>query len=109
MVCLGLFFVYTHEVQEISSAAARASVAGLNQAERDTLARQYVTDAIGNSALFQAADVTVSTGTSGTPASYYAVTVAYDLKDTPIPVLARFASLQLTSISHTATIQFGNY
>jgi Flp pilus assembly protein TadG len=109
MVCLGLYFVYTHELQEISSSAARASVAGLNEAERDSLAKQFVSDAIANSALFQAADLTVSTGTSGTPATYYEVTLAYNLKDTPIPMLGNFASLQIANISHTATIQFGNY
>jgi hypothetical protein len=84
-------------------------VAGLNEAERDTLAKQFVSTAITNSTLFQASDLTVSTGTSGTPATYYAVTLAYNLKDTPIPMLANFASVPLGNISHTATIQFGNY
>jgi Flp pilus assembly protein TadG len=101
--------VYTHELQEISSSAARASVAGLNETERDSLARQFVATAISNSTLFQAEDLTVSTGTSGTPATDYEVTLAYNLKDTPIPMLANFVSLQLGNISHTATIQFGNY
>ncbi len=109
MVCFGLYCVYTHELQEISSSAARASVAGLNETERDSLARQFVATAISNSTLFQAEDLTVSTGTSGTPATDYEVTLAYNLKDTPIPMLANFVSLQLGNISHTATIQFGNY
>jgi Flp pilus assembly protein TadG len=109
MICFGLYFVYLHELQELSSSAARASVAGLNEAERDTLAKQYITDAVTNSTLLNAMDLSVSTSTSGMPATYYAVTLAYDLKDTPIPLLSKFVSLQLPNISRTATIQFGNY
>jgi Flp pilus assembly protein TadG len=109
MVCFGLYFVYMHELQELSSSAARASVAGLNEAERDSLAKQYVADAVTNSTLLNSPDLVVSTSTSGTPATYYAVTLSYNLKDTPIPVLSKFVSLQLPNISRTATIQFGNY
>ena len=68
-----------HELQEISSSAARASVAGLNEVERDSIAKKYVANAIANSALFQAVDMTVTTGTSGNPAVYYEVTLAYSL------------------------------
>ena len=109
MVCLGLYFVYMHELQELSSSAARASVAGLNQTERDSLAKQYVADALINSPLLTANDLTVATSTSGTPATYYAVTLNYDLKDTPIPMISQMISLQLANIQRTSTIQFGNY
>ena len=83
MICFGLYLVYLHELQEIASSAARASVAGLNQAERDTLAKQFVTSAVTNSSLLSLADLTVTTSTSGTPATFYAVTLDYQLKDTP--------------------------
>lgn len=109
MVCFGLYFVYLHELQELASSAARASVAGLSATERDQIARQFVNSATAGSSILNAADLTVSTSTSGTPAVNYVVTLQYSLKDTPIPLLARFVSLPVGSISRTSTVQFGDY
>jgi Flp pilus assembly protein TadG len=107
LICFGFYFVFMHELQELASSAARASVAGLSDAERDTLARQFVATAIADSAMLNAADVTVSTSSAGTPATLYEVTVDYTLKDTPIPMLAGLISLQLSDISRTSTVKFG--
>lgn len=109
MMCFGFYYTYLHELQELASSAARASVAGLSQSERDTLARQYVTNAIANSSLLSSSDLTVTTATSGTPAIFYAVTLAYNMKDTPLPLMAGFVHLNASSISRTSTVQFGYY
>ena len=107
MICFGFYFLYLHEVQELTASAARASVAGLSATERDTLARQYVATALANSNLLSAPDLTVATATSGTPATLYAVTITYNLKDTPVPLLAKFASVSLGNITRTSTVAFG--
>jgi Flp pilus assembly protein TadG len=109
MVCLGLYFVYLHELQELASSAARASVAGLSATERNTLAQQYIASALANSPLLLAADLTVTTSTSGSPATLYAVTLTYTLKDSPIPPLAALINLNDAQISRTSTIEFGDY
>jgi Flp pilus assembly protein TadG len=109
MMCFGFYYTYLHELQELASSAARASVAGLNEAERDTLAKAYVANAVVNSELLSASDLTVSTGTSGTPAAFYEVTLAYNMKDTPLPLMAGFVHLNAANISRTSTIQFGYY
>jgi Flp pilus assembly protein TadG len=109
MICLGTYLIFFHEVEELSSSAARSSVAGLSEAERDSLAKAFVANAIANSAILNAADLTVSTTTSGSPAQDYSVTVSYSLQDTPIPMLAKLVSLQFSDISTTSTIQFGGY
>jgi Flp pilus assembly protein TadG len=109
MVCFGAYLVYLHELQELASSAARASIAGLNEAERDSLAKQFVSSAISNSVLLRAADLTVTTATSGSPPVYYAVTLAYSLNDTPIPLLAGFVNFNAAAITRTSTVQFGNY
>ena len=109
MMCFGFYYTYLHELQELASSAARASVAGLSQSERDTLARQYVTNAIANSSLLSSSDLTVTTATSGTPAIFYAVTLAYNMKDTPLPLMAGFVHLNASNISRTSTVQFGYY
>jgi len=109
MICLGTFLIFTHEVQELSSSAARSSVAGLSEAERDELAHAFIAASLANSAILNPADVTVQTATSGSPPTDYSVTVNYNLKDTPIPFLAQLISLQFNNISTTSTIQFGGY
>ena len=109
LICFGLYFVYLHELQELASASARASVAGLSQTDRNTLANQFITTAVANSALLQTSDLTVTTATSGTPAIYYAVTLSYNLKDTSIPLFAGLVPQRYSAISRTATVQFGGY
>lgn len=105
----GIYLIFIHEVQEIASSAARSSVAGLNEAERNTLAEQYVSTAVANSMLLNPADLTVQTATSGNPPVDYSVTITYDLKDTAVPMLAQFISVPVSNITRTSTIEFGGY
>ncbi len=107
MLCFGFYFLYLHEVQELAASAARASVSGLSETERDSLARQFVSTALANSTLLNPPDLTVATASSGTPATLYAVTITYNLKDTPVPMLASLVSLSLNTMSRTSTIAFG--
>ncbi len=109
MMCFGLYFTYIHEVEELAGAGARASIAGLNPAERNTLAQQYVADATANSSFLRQTDLTVTTATTGTPATFYSVTIAYNLRDTPIPMLASLLAIPATNITRTCTVQFGGY
>jgi Flp pilus assembly protein TadG len=109
MLAMGIYLMFVHEVQELASSTARSSVAGLNEAERNSLAQQFVANAVANSALLNAADVSLQTTTSGTPATNYAVTISYTLKDTPIPMLASLIAVPLNNISRTSTIEFGGY
>lgn len=109
MLTFGLYFMYLHELQELASSAARASVSGLTQAERNSLAVQFVNQSVSESNILNASDLSVGTTTSGTPATNYSVTVSYDLKDTPIPMLAQMLSIQFGGITRTSTIEFGGY
>ena len=109
MICFGFYLTFLHELQELSSAAARSSVAGLSEAERDSLAQQFVTNAIARSSILNATDLTVTTATSGTPADNYSVTVSYSLAHTPVPMLASLIAIKLPNISRTSTVVFGGY
>jgi Flp pilus assembly protein TadG len=109
MIAFGTYLVFLHQLQELSSSAARSSVAGLSQAERDTIAQAFVANAVAQSAILNPSDLTVTTATTGTPASNYTVTVSYTLKDTPIPMLSKLISVPLNNISRTSTIEFGGY
>ncbi len=109
MIAFGLYFMYLHELQELASSAARASVSGLTQTERNSLAVQFVNQSVSESAILNSSDISVATTTSGTPATNYSVTVSYNLKDTPIPMLAQIVSIQFAGITRTSTIEFGGY
>ncbi len=106
---MGAYLMFVHEVQELASSAARSSVAGLNPAERDSIAQQFVANAVSNSALLNSADLTVQTATTGSPADNYSVTISYALKDTPIPMLSTMIAIPLNNISRTSTVEFGGY
>jgi Flp pilus assembly protein TadG len=109
VMIFGLYMALLHEVQELASSAARASVAGLTQTERNTLATNFINNFVASSGLLVPADVTVATTTTGTPPTSYRVSVTYNLKDTPIPALGSLVSLTSTSIQRTAIVQFGGY
>jgi Flp pilus assembly protein TadG len=109
MICFGVYLTFLHELQELSSSAARSSVAGLSEAERNSLAQQFVTNFVAQSAILNPNDITVQTAISGSPAMDYSVTVSYNLQNTPIPMLARLISVPVSNISRTSTIEFGGY
>ncbi len=109
MMLFGFYLTLLHEVQELASSGARASVGGVTQAERSQLANQFIYSFIGNSGLLVASDLTVTTVTIGSPPTSYQVSVSYNLKDTPIPALGRLVNIPNNTIERTATVQFGGY
>jgi Flp pilus assembly protein TadG len=106
MIMFGLYLTLQHEVQELASSGARASVGGVTQTERNSLANQFIYNFVASSGLIIASDLSVTTQTTG---SSYQVSVAYNLKDTPIPFLGRLINVNNGTIQRTATVQFGNY
>jgi Flp pilus assembly protein TadG len=109
MMLFGLYLTLLHEVQELASSGARASVAGVTQAERSQLANQFIYNFIANSGLLISSDLTVTTATIGSPPTEFQVSVSYNLKDTPLPLLGRLVNVPNNTIQRTATVQFGGY
>ena len=109
MIAMGFYLMLLHEVQELASSAARSSVAGLNEAERNTLAQAFVANYLAASALLVATDVNVRTTTTGTPPQNYAVSISYNLNDTPIPFLSGIVGINFSTINSTAIVEFGGY
>ncbi len=109
MMLFGLYLTLLHEVQELASSGARASVAGVTPAERNALAQSFISTFVANSGLIIPADLTVQTATIGTPPTSYQVSVTYNLKDTPIPYLGSLINLQDNIIQRTAIVQLGGF
>jgi Flp pilus assembly protein TadG len=98
-----------HGMQQLASEAARSAVAGLNDSERDGLARTYVTSQVGTYAFMNPSALTVSTSTSD-PTLSFTVTTSYDLSTSPLcSFFLRFLPLPSTVVTRSATIREGGF
>ena len=81
IVIYGNWFMTAHSLQQAANDAARASVAGLDTAERRALVEQSITASRAAFPAPAAQAIGVGTGESG---GYYTVTLSYDLVNAPI-------------------------
>lgn len=109
IVVFGSYLATVHGVQQLAAEAARSSVAGLNDGERQSLATQYVAANASAYPLIAASHVVVSAGTSGTAERVFVVTVDYDASDMFIFALPRFVPSPPSRIVRQAAIPFGGY
>jgi Flp pilus assembly protein TadG len=78
-ICVfGSYLTMVHGVQQLAAEAARTSVAGLSDTERNSLATGYVTTNVTSYPLLDANKVTVNAAPSVSAANTYVVTVRYD-------------------------------
>jgi Flp pilus assembly protein TadG len=102
------FGVY-HGVQQLAAEAARASVAGLDDAERERLARDFVTRSIGSYAFLEPNKLTVRTTALGAPAPSFEVAIAYDYSDSIFNRLSSIVALPMPVVERRAVVQRGGY
>ena len=102
------FGVY-HGVQQLASEAARASVAGLDDAERERLARDFITRSIGSYAFLEPNKLTVRTSALGAPSPSFEVTVVYDYSDSIFNRLSSIVALPMPIVERRAVVQRGGY
>jgi Flp pilus assembly protein TadG len=76
MINYGLLFMAAHTLQEAANEGARASLAGLSDTERQTLANAAVQQSVGAANVVNPALVTVAYATSN---GFYTVTVSYNI------------------------------
>lgn len=98
-----------HGVQQIASEAARASVGGVDDAEREQIARAFVSANAGSYAFIDPAKLRVSTFQSGPPQLTFEVAVAYDMTDTLFQNLATLVALPPPLVERRAVVQRGGY
>jgi Flp pilus assembly protein TadG len=98
-----------HGLQQLASESARAALAGLDQSERDGLAKSYVSTEVGTYAFINPSALTVSTATSDATLSF-TVTTSYDLSSSPLyPFFERFVPLSNSIVTRSATIRQGGF
>ena len=98
-----------HGLQQLASESARAALAGLDQSERDNLAKSYVSSEVVTYAFIDPSALTVSTATSDQTLSF-TVTASYDLSSSPLyPFFIRFIPMPTSVVSRSATIREGGF
>ncbi len=105
----GYVFGIYHSVQQMASEAARSSVAGLSDAERAQIARDYVTANAASYAFIDPAKVRVRTSQAGPQQQSFEVAVSYDMSGSVYDNLSRLAALPQPLIERRAVVQRGGY
>ena len=100
----GLYFGAVHAVQQIAAEAARASVAGITNAEREDLARTKAAQDVAANPLLDPTAMTVAVVQS---AGSIRVTITYDCSRLPIWGLARLLPTPSSTIRRVGVIDSG--
>lgn len=109
IIGFGYIFGVYHGIQQIASEAARSSVAGLNDAEREQIARDFVAAHAASYAFIDAAKLRVTTSHGGPPQQSFEVAIAYDMSGSLYDRLSALVPLPQPTIERRAVIQRGGY
>lgn len=102
----GNYFWLSHSVQQVANDAARAAVAGIDPAERKTLATTSLAEQIGDYAHLEAAAASVQIEDA---ANRVTVTISYDASSSPFWAFAELVPMPSTLIQRQATVRLGGY
>lgn len=108
IVVFGSYLTMVHDVQQLAAEAARSSVAGLTNSERNSLATTYVSTNAPTYPLLTPAKLTVNAAPSANDANVYVVTVNYDATGSLIYSLP-FVPTPSTKIVRSAAIPYGGF
>ncbi len=108
LVVYGLYFSTLHAVQQLAAEAARASVAGLSETERRSIATRYVQDNAPGYALIAPAKVTVNAATTA-DSDVFEVAVTYDSSDEPFRAFGGLVPMPEPRIVRAARVRRGGF
>ena len=106
MLAYGIYFGAIHSLQQLAADAARASISGLNEAERENLARQFLDENANAYAFIDREKLTLDVydNASGTQ---FVVSLRYDASHLPIWGLLEGLPLPGKILSRRSTIRVG--
>ncbi|WP_029059048.1 TadE/TadG family type IV pilus assembly protein [Stappia stellulata] len=109
ILAYGIYFGATHSLAQLAADAARASVAGLSDAERQRIVAAHIASASGDYAMIDASKVVVEAGPMPGLGEHFRVVVRYDATDLPIWQLEPFLPLPGKTIERSAVVMRGGY
>lgn len=109
LMAYGLYFSVANSVQQLAADAARASVGGLDDAERVNIARAHVASSGGSYPLLNLNRITVSAQPLAADPAQFQVRIAFDSGELPIWVFSGLIPLPNKTIERTAIISRGGF
>lgn len=107
ILAYGVYFGAAHSAQQLAADAARASVAGLNTRERESLVASYVEKNAAEYPLISPGLIRATAEPSSTNPGDLIVVISYNATDLPIWGLSSFVPLPSQTINRTAVIRRG--
>jgi len=106
MLAYGIYFGAMHSLQQLAADAARASIAGLNETEREDLVRRFLDENANGYAFVdrEKLEVDIGDNASGTQ---FVVSLRYDASHLPIWGLMDGLPLPGKILLRTSTIRVG--
>lgn len=105
----GIYTGSAHSVEQLAADAARASVAGLTDAERIQIATDHVARNASDYPLLDPDKISVSAGASDADPTEFRVSVRFDASDLPIWLVADFVPMPDRIIERASVIKRGGY
>ena len=105
----GSYLALVHGIQQITAEAARASVAGLSDTERVSIARNTINASLGSYPFLQSNELTLQSAATDAATGVFSVTVSYDASGMFIFNLPNLIPMPSPVIVRTAAIQRGGF
>lgn len=109
LLAYGIYIGAAHSVQQLAADAARASVSGLSDAERTSIAAAHVAASSASYPFLRPNRISVSAHALSADPSQFEVRVAFDSSDLPIWALSGLVPLPGKTIARVAIIKRGGY
>lgn len=109
MLVYGIYFGAVHSVQQLAAEAARASVAGITEAERAGLAREHVERALASYPLLEPAALQIEAKPSAGDPNLFELDLSYDASNLVIFVLSGLVPMPPKQIRRQAIVRRGGY
>lgn len=105
----GSYFALVHGLAQLTAEAARASIGGLTDDERQSLAQSSINANVGKYVFLAPNELTLTGAATDSATSTFAVTVSYDASGMFIFNLPNIIPMPPPTIVRTAAIQRGGY
>lgn len=109
IVAFGSYLGIVHGIQQLTAEAARASIGGLSDTERLSLAQSNITTNAGSYPMLAPDRLTVQSAGTDSATGTFKVTVQYDASNMFIFNLPHIVPMPNSIIVRTAAIQRGGY
>lgn len=106
IICLGYFMGVSHSVHQLAAGAARASVSGLDQTERESLANTYLSEAGSRYPLLVTEGISPTVTYDGSAPEGITVDVVYAVDGTMLDLANGLLNLGITTINGSGYVAY---